>query len=72
MQYNLVHRGAVIKTFDTNVMDPDEVIEMKRLGNGRYFHLERAEPDRLPTLPDGYDNLAGIVGWVYTPNHSYR
>jgi hypothetical protein len=25
MQYNLLHRGAVIKTFDTNEMEPDEI-----------------------------------------------
>lgn len=59
MQYHLVHRGAVIKTFETNEMDPVEIQEMKRL-HGTYFKIERATPDRLPPI-HGYSMLADVV-----------
>jgi hypothetical protein len=59
MQYNLVHRDAVIRTFDTDEMDPLEVNEIKRL-SGRYLRVERAVPDRLDPMPEGYDNLASV------------
>jgi hypothetical protein len=73
MQYNLLHRGAVIKSFDTSEMEPDEIWALKQLGDGRYFTLERANPDLLPGLPDGQTNLDGIDGWVYKPDQQeYR
>ena len=59
MQYNLTHRGAVIKTFDTNEMDPVEISEMKKL-TGDYFKIERATPDRLEPLPDDYSQLDSV------------
>jgi hypothetical protein len=68
MQYNLLHRGTVIKTFDTNAMEPDEVWAMKRLGDGRYFEVQRINTERLPPMPEGFDNLAGISGWDYRAN----
>jgi hypothetical protein len=71
MQYNLMHRDAVIKTFDTSTMDPDEIIEMKRLGDGRYFRLERAAPDRLPPLPDSYNMLGQVADEAMRVGNGY-
>jgi hypothetical protein len=71
MLYNLVHRGAVIKTFDSDALDYDELRELKAL-HGEHFRVERATRETLPPLPDNYDNLAGIEGWVYTPQHTHQ
>jgi hypothetical protein len=60
MQLNLVHRDAVIATFDTDTMDPDEIRELMRLGRQRFFGVTRAVPDRLPDLPEGYSMLADV------------
>lgn len=66
MQYNLMHRGALIKTFDSNEMDYDELNELKRI-SGRFFTIERAVPSQLDPMPEGYSQLASIeserVAW---------
>lgn len=60
MIYNLMHRDAVIKSFDTSTMEPDEIWAMKQLGDGRYFRLCRVEASRIPPMPEGYSQLADV------------
>jgi hypothetical protein len=73
MLYNLVHRGAVIKTFDSDALDYDELRELKAL-HGEHFRVERATRETLPPLPDNYSMIEQVeqdrqrfpAGWLRT------
>jgi hypothetical protein len=46
MQYNLTHRGQVIATVEVDSISDLQIV--------------RAQPDRLPPMPEGYSQMADI------------